>query len=51
MIRLVFVKEKASSGCCVLFILTQFFRELTVKEAVCSYFMQVSATAAAQQIS
>jgi len=51
MTRLVFVKETVSSGCCVWFFLTQFFRELTEKEEVCSYFMQDSATTAAQQIS
>jgi len=50
MIRLVFVKETASSSCCVLLISTQFFRELTEKEVVHSYFMQDTATAAAQQI-
>jgi len=32
-------------------VLTQFFRELTEKEEVCSYFTQDCATAAAQQIS
>jgi hypothetical protein len=49
MIRLVFVREAISLGCFVWFILTQFFRELTEKVEVCSYVMQDSATAAAQQ--
>jgi hypothetical protein len=48
MIRLVFVKEIVSSGCCVWFILTHFFRELKEKQEVYSYFMQDSATAASQ---
>jgi len=38
-------RQTVSSSCCVWFILTHFFRELTEEEKIHSYFMQNGATA------
>jgi len=37
--------QTVSGSCCVWFILTQFFREITEEEKIHSYFMQNGATA------
>jgi len=37
-------RQTVSASCCVWFILTQFFRELTEEENIHSYFMQNGAT-------
>jgi len=38
-------RQTVIASCCVWFILTQFFRELTEEEKIHSYFMQNGATA------